>query len=139
MTNAVSETTIDKLRPSAVQERIKRLRMDSLTVQTSPGADAQVRQIRHELPFGTAITNGLAENDPITMSASDRNTFPRTLAENLNYAVHENALKWYDCEKQYGVVDYSVADRIWEYCHDLNIPVLSQKVSPFWVLFQEVW
>ena len=130
MTNAVSETTIDKLRPSAVQERIKKLRVGSLTVQTSPGADVQVKQIRHEFPFGTAITNGLAENDPIAMSASDRNTFLKILAENFNYAVQENALKWYDCEKQYGVVDYSVADRIWEYCHDLNIPMRGHCI--FW-------
>jgi len=130
VTNADPETTIDKLRPSAIQERIKKLRMGSLTVQTSPGADVQVRQIRHEFPFGTAITNGLAEDDPIAMSALDRNTFLKILAENFNYAVHENALKWYDCEKQYGVVDYSVADRIWDYCHDLKIPMRGHCI--FW-------
>lgn len=130
MTNAVSEATIEKLRPSAIRERIKRLRMGSLTVQTSPGADVQVKQIRHEFLFGTAITNGLAENDPIAMSASDRSMFLKILAENFNYAVHENALKWYDCEKQYGVVDYSVADRIWEYCHDLDIPMRGHCI--FW-------
>jgi endo-1,4-beta-xylanase len=130
MTNAVPETTIDKLRPSAIQERIKNLRMGSLTVQTSPGADVEVRQIRHEFQFGTAITNGLAENDPISMSASDRNAFLKILAENFNFAVHENALKWYDCEKQNGIVNYSVADRIWEYCHDLNIPMRGHCI--FW-------
>lgn len=130
MTNAISEATGDKLRPSAIQERIRQLRMGSLTVQTSPGAEVQVRQIRHEFLFGTAITNALAENAPDAMSAPDREMFLKILAENFNYAVHENALKWYDCEKQYGVVDYSVADRIWEYCHDLNIPMRGHCI--FW-------
>ncbi len=130
MTNAVSEAAIEKLRPSTIQERIKELRMGSLTVQTSPGADVQVKQIRHEFLFGTAITNALAESDPDAMSAADRDMFLKILAENFNYAVHENALKWYDCEKQYGVVDYSVADRIWEYCHDLDIPMRGHCI--FW-------
>jgi endo-1,4-beta-xylanase len=130
VTNTDQETTIEKLKPSAIQERIKKLRMGSITVQTSPGAEVEVRQIRHEFLFGTAITNGLAENDAIAMSASDRTMFFKILAGNFNYAVHENALKWYDCEKQYGVVDYSVADRIWEYCNDLNIPMRGHCI--FW-------
>lgn len=130
MTNAMSEATNERLSPSAIQERIKELRMGSLTVQTSPGADVQVKQIRHEFLFGTAITNALAENAPDAMSAADREMFLKILAENFNYAVHENALKWYDCEKQYGVVDYSVADRIWEYCHALDIPMRGHCI--FW-------
>ncbi len=130
MTNVVPETVIDELRPSAIEERIKKLRMGSLTVQTSPGADVQVKQVRHEFLFGTAITNAWAEHDPGAMSAADRDMFLQVLAENFNYAVHENALKWYDCEKQYGVVDYSVADRIWEYCHALDIPMRGHCI--FW-------
>jgi endo-1,4-beta-xylanase len=128
--NTDQETTIEKLKPSAIRERIKKLRMGSITVQTSTGADVEVTQIRHEFPFGTAITNGLVENDPIAMSDLDRTMFLKILAENFNYAVHENALKWYDCEKQYGVVDYSIADRIWEYCRDLNIPMRGHCI--FW-------
>ena len=130
MTNVIQEKIIEELKPSAIQERIKKLRMGSLTIQTNPGADVQVSQVRHEFPFGTAITNGLAENDPIAMSYSDRNNFLKILTENFNYAVHENALKWYDCEKQYGAVDYSVADRIWEYCHDFNIRMRGHCI--FW-------
>ena len=130
MTNAVPEAAIDSLRPSAIRARIKRLRMGTVTVQTSPGANVEIRQTRHEFQFGTAITNGLAEIDPIAMSSSDRSAFLKILAENFNYAVHENALKWYDCEKQYGVVDYSVADRIWEYCHEFNIPMRGHCI--FW-------
>ncbi len=130
MANSVPETTSDKLKPSALRERIRKVRMGTVTVQTSPGAKVEVRQVRHEFLFGTAITNGLAEHDPSALSSSDRESFQRILGENFNYAVHENALKWYDCEKEYGVVDYSVADRIWEYCHGLNIPMRGHCI--FW-------
>jgi endo-1,4-beta-xylanase len=119
-----------KLTPSAIEARIAEIRMGDMIVKTSPGADVNVRQVRHEFLFGTAITNHLAENDTNTMSPQDRKMFLKILAENFNYAVHENALKWYDCEKQLNVVDYSIADRIWEICHELNIPMRGHCI--FW-------
>jgi endo-1,4-beta-xylanase len=112
-----------RIEPAAVEARIKKLRMGTLSVKAAPGAAVQVKQVRHGFRFGTAITNGLAENDPIAMADKDRQQFLKVLSENFNYAVHENSLKWYDCEKAEGKVDYSVADRIWEYCRDLNIPM----------------
>jgi len=119
-----------KLTPSAIEARIAKIRMGDMIVKTSPGADVKVQQVRHEFLFGTAITNHLAENDTNAMSPEDRKMFLKILAENFNYAVHENALKWYDCEKQFNVVDYSVADRIWEICHELNIPMRGHCI--FW-------
>lgn len=130
MTDTASNQIAAKLTPSAIQERIRQLRMGKLTVQTQPGADIEVRQVRHEFLFGTAVTNALAEKTSDAMSAADRKMFLKILGENFNYAVHENALKWYDCEKQDGVVDYSVADRIWELCHELNIPMRGHCI--FW-------
>jgi GH35 family endo-1,4-beta-xylanase len=56
--------------------------------------------------------------------------FIKILTENFNYAVHENALKWYDCEKKENVVDYRVADRLWEICRDANIPMRGHCI--FW-------
>lgn len=123
MTSTHQEQIAARLAPSAIQERIRRLRMGTLAVLTRPGADVEVRQVRHEFLFGTAVTNALAENAPDAMSVLDRKMFLKILGENFNYAVHENALKWYDCEKLDGVVDYSVADRIWQLCHELNIPM----------------
>ncbi|MFH1369847.1 MAG: endo-1,4-beta-xylanase, partial [Planctomycetota bacterium] len=87
-------------------------------------------QVRHEFLFGTAITNHLAENDTNPMSPDDRKMFLKVLSENFNYAVHENTLKWYDCEKRPNVVDYGVADRIWEMCRDSNIPMRGHCI--FW-------
>ncbi|MDZ7261631.1 MAG: endo-1,4-beta-xylanase [candidate division KSB1 bacterium] len=119
-----------KLTPAAINARIAEIRMGDLVVKTKPGAEVKVQQVRHEFLFGTAITNHLAENDENPMSPEDRKMFLKVLAENFNYAVHENALKWYDCEKQPNVVDYSVADRIWAICDSLHIPMRGHCI--FW-------
>jgi GH35 family endo-1,4-beta-xylanase len=119
-----------KLTPSAIEARIAEIRMGDIMVKTKPGAEVKVQQTRHEFLFGTAITNQLAEKDSNSLSPEDRKMFLKILSENFNYAVHENALKWYDCEKQPNVVDYSTADRIWEICHDLNIPMRGHCI--FW-------
>jgi endo-1,4-beta-xylanase len=119
-----------KVTPAAIDTRIAEIRMGDIIVKTKPGADVNIQQVRHEFLFGTAITNHLAENDTNPMSPDDRKMFLKILSENFNYAVHENALKWYDCEKRQNVVDYSVADRIWEICRDLNIPMRGHCI--FW-------
>jgi endo-1,4-beta-xylanase len=118
------------LAPSALQARIRELRMGKVVVKTKPGADVAVQQVRHEFLFGTAIPDALAEKDPDAMTAQNRKVFLKIIGENFNYAVHENALKWYDCEKTDGVVDYSIADRIWELCHELDIPMRGHCI--FW-------
>jgi GH35 family endo-1,4-beta-xylanase len=119
-----------KLTPSAIEARIKEIRMGDILIKTKPGADVKVQQVRHEFLFGTAITDALAEKDPNAMSAQDRRMFLKILGENFNYAVHENALKWYDCEKETGAVDYYTADRIWDLCRELNIPMRGHCI--FW-------
>jgi endo-1,4-beta-xylanase len=120
----------DKLAPEAVRERIRTLRQGVLTVKAAPGAPVTVEQTRHEFPFGTAVPDELAEKDPDAMSARDRKNYLKILGENFNYAVHENALKWYDCEIEEGQVDYYTADRIWEFCHELDIPMRGHSI--FW-------
>ena len=62
------------------------------------------------------------------MTPAERAKYLEILEQNFNYAVHENALKWYDTEKAPGVVDYSVADRIWELMDSLNIPMRGHTV-----------
>ena len=119
-----------KLSPNAIDARIAEIRMGDLIVKTDPGSDVQVQQVRHEFLFGTAINNRLVETHENAMSPEDREIFLKILADNFNYAVHEDALKWYDCEKEYNVVDYSAADRIWEICHELNIPMRGHCI--FW-------
>ena len=89
-----------KLTPSAIDARIAEIRMGDIIVKTKPGSDVKVQQVRHEFLFGTAIPNQLAENSADAMSPEDRKMFLKVLSENFNYAVHENALKWYDCEER---------------------------------------
>ncbi len=81
--SAAQETTIDRLSPVAIQERIKKLRLGTPTVQTKPGADVEIRQA---LSFGTAIANWPAENDPIAIFPSGRKMLLELPAGNINYA-----------------------------------------------------
>ena len=117
-----------KVTPEAIESRIAQIRMGDLIIKAAAGAKVKIEQKRHEFLFGTAIPNSLAENSQNPMTAQDREKYLRVLAENFNYAVHENALKWYDNEKQRGVVDYSVADRIWEITHSMNIPMRGHTI-----------
>jgi endo-1,4-beta-xylanase len=124
------EDVLAKLTPEAIDARISEIRMGDIIIKTSPGADVKIQQVRHEFLFGTAITNKLAEMNEDAMSDEDRQKFLKVLAENFNYAVHEDALKWYSCEKEYNVVDYSEAERIWELCNELDIPMRGHCI--FW-------
>jgi endo-1,4-beta-xylanase len=128
--SANSAALSDALTPSAVQNRIRKLRMGKLTVRTAPGAEVTVRQVRHEFPFGTAVPDSLVERGPRAMRPADRKKYLQILEQNFNHAVHENALKWYDCEKSEGKVDYSLADGIWELCHERNISMRGHCI--FW-------
>lgn len=123
-----------------VNDRIEEIRKGTITIKAKPGAEIKIQQKRHEFLFGTAITNALAEEYDYSMSPKDRyettmtdkdkDMFLKILGENFNYAVHENALKWYDCEREEGKVDYYLADRIWELCNKLNIPMRGHCI--FW-------
>jgi len=119
-----------KVTPAAIESRIAEIRMGDIIVKTKSGAGVNVQQVRHEFLFGTAITNQVAEKSADAMSAEDRKMFLKVLSENFNYAVHENALKWYDCEVKRGVVDYYKADRIWELGQEYNIPMRGHCI--FW-------
>lgn len=115
---------------SSINARIEEIRKGAITIKTRSGADVKVQQQRHEFLFGTAITDELVEKDKKAMSAENRKMFLKILSENFNYAVHENALKWYDCELEQNKVDYYLADRIWELCNELNIPMRGHCI--FW-------
>jgi endo-1,4-beta-xylanase len=117
------ENITSKVTSSAIEKRISEIRMGDIIVITKPGTEVKVQQVRHEFLFGAAVSNGLAENDKNAMSPENRKIYIKTLGDNFNYAVHENALKWYDTETERNKVSYSVADRIWDICHKLNIPM----------------
>jgi endo-1,4-beta-xylanase len=113
----------EKVKTSSIEQRVSELRMGDIIIKARPGAEVKVQQVRHEFLFGAALTDGLAEKDKNAMSAENRKMYLKILGENFNYAVHENALKWYDTEIDRGKVDYYLADRIWDICHEMNIPM----------------
>ncbi len=119
-----------KVTEDAINKRISEIRKGGIIVKTNPGAEVKVEQVKHEFLFGTAITDNLAEKSENAMSDKDRKMFLKILEENFNYAVHENALKWYDTEVEYKKVDYYLADRIYELCEERNIPMRGHCV--FW-------
>ncbi len=114
----------------AIDKRIAEIRKGNIVVNTKPGAEVRIEQVRHEFLFGAAITDNLAEKSGNAMSDKDRKMFLKVLEDNFNYAVHENALKWYDTEVEYKKVDYYLADRIYELCRERNIPMRGHCV--FW-------
>ncbi|MEJ2567566.1 MAG: endo-1,4-beta-xylanase [candidate division WOR-3 bacterium] len=119
-----------KITDEAIDARIAEVRMGDIIVKTEPGAEVKVEQVRHEFLFGTAITDNLAEKSENAMSNKDRKKFLEVLENNFNYAVHENALKWYDTEPEYEKVDYYLADRIYELCEERNITMRGHCI--FW-------
>jgi endo-1,4-beta-xylanase len=119
-----------KVTDEAIDKRIEEIRMGDIIVKTKPGADVKIEQVRHEFLFGAAITDNLAEKSGTPMSDKDRRKFLEILENNFNYAVHENALKWYDTEVEYKKVDYYLADRIYELCRERDIPMRGHCV--FW-------
>jgi endo-1,4-beta-xylanase len=129
-TPETEEKALERVNYKAIEERIAEIRMGDLIVITSPGSKVIVEQVSHEFLFGTAIPNSLAENSRSPMSEYDRDKYLKILSENFNYAVHENAVKWSNTERQKDDVDYSVADRIWELCEERGITMRGHCI--FW-------
>lgn len=121
--NQFAQTPTDKIKPEAIAARIAEHRMGDLVIKARPGATITVEQTRHEFLFGTALPSQLVEGRRYSMSAEDRERFLEVFEQNFNYAVHENALKWYSTEREPGVVDYSEADALWEICAERGIPM----------------
>ncbi|MBL7152549.1 MAG: endo-1,4-beta-xylanase [Phycisphaerae bacterium] len=112
-----------KLRPEAIEARIREHRMGELVVRTKPGAEVKVEQLRHEFWFGTAISNSMVPRaSRRRMTDEDREKYLEVLAANFNAAVHENALKWHNCERTAtGGFDYSTAEGIYKFCAEKDI------------------
>ena len=112
-----------KLKPEAIEARIREHRMGELIVKTKPGAEVKVEQLRHEFWFGTAISNSMVQGaSRRRMTDADLAKYKEVLAANFNAAVHENALKWHNCERTAtSGFDYSTAEAIYKFCADSDI------------------
>jgi len=134
---AISEAGADsdvsaKLTPEAIEARIGQNRMGELVIKTAPGAEVEVEQLRHEFWFGTAVSNSIVQGGSRRgMSEADRKKYLEVLAANFNSAVHENALKWHNCEPTAtGGFNYSTAEGIHRICADNDIVMRGHCI--FW-------
>ncbi|MCF7884990.1 MAG: endo-1,4-beta-xylanase [Candidatus Marinimicrobia bacterium] len=124
------DKVIEQVTPEAINSRIDKIRKGKIEVQTKPGTEVSVKQLQHEFKFGAAVANQVVKGTQDAMSKKDREKYLEILSENFNYAVHENALKWYDCEKKQDAVDYHTADQIWDLCEERDISMRGHCI--FW-------
>jgi endo-1,4-beta-xylanase len=115
---------------SDLAESIRQHRQGTLVIETTPGADVQVEQMRHEFWFGAALAsqmfNGRAGRAPAETAARYQEVF----LQNFNSAVTEVALKWHAMESKRGHVDYSVVDAILAWTDRNGIPLRGHNI--FW-------
>jgi GH35 family endo-1,4-beta-xylanase len=110
-----------------LDESIRKIRMGTLVIDTAPGAEVRVQQLRHEFWFGAALANHIFTGRAESAEAAK---YRQVFLENFNAAVTENALKWHDMEKTRGTVDYSVVDAMLEWTAKHDIPLRGHNV--FW-------
>jgi GH35 family endo-1,4-beta-xylanase len=110
-----------------LDEAIRQHRMGTLVIQTAPGAEVRVEQLRHEFWFGAALANQFFGARSDSESAAK---YKRVFLENFNAAVTENALKWHSMETRQGEADYSVVDAMLAWTREQGIPLRGHNV--FW-------
>ncbi len=101
--------------------------MGTLVIETAPGAEVRVEQVRHEFWFGAALANQFFTGRSDSETAAK---YKQVFLENFNSAVTENALKWHSMESQQGKVDYKVVDAMLEWTKQHDIPLRGHNV--FW-------
>ena len=110
-----------------LDEAIRQLRMGTLVIETTPGDEVRVEQLRHEFWFGAALASQFFGRRGDSETAAK---YKQVFLENFNAAVTENALKWPSMESRQGQVDYSVVDAILAWTKQHDIPLRGHNV--FW-------
>jgi len=121
---------------SDLDDAIRKVRMGTLVIETTPGAEVRVEQQRHEFWFGAALASQMfGERANPEVAAQYKKVF----LENFNAAVTENALKWPSMERRQGQVDYSVVDAILQWTDEHEIPLRGHNI--FWGIrnFVQPW
>ncbi len=116
-----------------LDESIRKVRMGTIVIETAPGAEVRVHQVRHEFWFGAALANQYFTGQP---ESEDAARYKKTFLENFNAAVTENALKWPDMEPTQGTVNYSIVDAMLDWTAEHDIPLRGHNV--FWGISNRV-
>jgi GH35 family endo-1,4-beta-xylanase len=114
-------------RKAELDQAIARNRMGTLVIQTAPGAEVRVEQLRHEFWFGAALSEGFFGRNANT---EDAKKYRETFLANFNSAVTENALKWHNMERQRGQVNYASPEAILKRTEEHGIPLRGHNI--FW-------
>ncbi|WP_335203007.1 endo-1,4-beta-xylanase [Nostoc sp.] len=110
-----------------LSEQIDRIRTGNIVIQIVnskekpvSGVEVKLEQVTHEFEFGTALSTEMFAPDANPHDQAHYFNLSRQL---FNGTVHENALKWYATEPQWGHVNYADADRIlsWSEAHSLPL------------------
>jgi len=106
---------------------IQKNRTGTLVIQTKPGAQVQVEQIRHEFWFGATVPTGMFTG---RMSDADIAKVKEIFASHFNAGVIEAAFKWHDMEKERGVVNYAIVDSMLRWADAAGLPLRGHCI--FW-------
>lgn len=116
---------LTEARKAELDRAIALNRMGTLVIQTAPGAEVRVEQVRHEFWFGSAIAS-----EPFGRRADtpDAQKYRETFLANFNCGVMENALKWHSMERQHGEVHYETVDAILKWADEHQIPLRGHNI-----------
>ncbi len=112
---------------------IRKVRMGTLVIESAPGAEVRVEQLRHEFWFGAALASQMFSG---RAGSEDAEKYRKVFLENFNSAVTENALKWHSMEQTKGAVDYSIVDAILAWTGEHDVPLRGHNV--FWGISNRV-
>jgi GH35 family endo-1,4-beta-xylanase len=127
ITGCVSPSVKTVYDEAFLDKRIQELRQDRFDVHVQDADGNPVTKpvsyelVRHEFPFGTAISAKWLLADPKT--DGNARIYQSTLTKYFNYAVAENAHKWYAMEPNQGEVKEETALAVWEKCQELGLPM----------------
>lgn len=115
---------------------IRKVRMGTLVVETTPGAEVRVEQQRHEFWFGAALASQMFGERADAETAAQ---YKKVFLDNFNAAVTENALKWPSMERRQGQVDYSICEAMLQWTDEHEIPLRGHNI--FWGIrnFVQPW
>ncbi len=99
---------------------IAKHRTGPLVIRAKPGARISVEQLKHDFWFGATLPNGIFSGKA---SPEDVARFNEVFTTHFSAGVVEVAFKWHDMEKERGIVNYSLVDRIlaWAGRHDIPL------------------
>ncbi len=106
---------------------VARIRMGPLVIRTAPGARVTVEQVRHEFWFGSTLPGGVFSG---RYTPEDIAKWKAVFLSHFNAGVPEADFKWDVMEKQQGLVNYAVVDKMLAWADQEGIPLRGHCI--FW-------